>query len=101
MWAVPELEMSELVVSGGSSARTPYRYRVSGRKLLRTAETYRGGAVDVRVLGRKNDLTELAFALPASQIWYRMWIDGAYRVRREVIVNRGHRISRIFRYPGA
>ncbi len=99
MWAVPELELTELVVSYSSSARTPGRYRLPGRELLKAGETYRGGAVDVRVLGRDGGLTQLAFALPPSRIWYRMWIDERYRVRREVIVNRGHRITRTFRYP--
>lgn len=98
MFAVPELEMTELVVSGSSSSRTPGRYRLSGRELLRTAEMYRGGAVDVRVLARDRAFTELAFALPASSIWYRMWIDATHRVRREVIINRGHLITRTFRY---
>jgi hypothetical protein len=100
MWAVPELELTELVVSDSESPRTPYRYRLPGRELLRRGEMYRGGGVDVRVLGRRGGLTELAFALPASQIWYRMWIDEAYRVRHQVIVNRGHRITRTFAYPG-
>lgn len=99
MFAVRELEMTELVVSGGSSSRTPGRYRLPGKRLLRTAEMYRGGAVDVRVLGRDGGLTLLAFALPASQIWYRMWVDVTYRVRREVIINRGHLITRTFAYP--
>lgn len=99
MWAVPELEMTELVISGSTSARTPGRYRLPGRELLRKAEMYRGGAVDVRVIGRDGRLTQVAFALPASSIWYRMWIDEADRVRREVIVNRGHRITRTFEYP--
>lgn len=99
MFAVPELEMTELVVSGSSSSRTPGRYRLPGKELLRKAEMYRGGAVDVRVIGRHGRLTELAFALPASSIWYRMWIDETYRVRREVIINRGHLITRTFEYP--
>ena len=98
MAAVREVEMSELVVSGGRSRRVPFVYRVSGQQLL-TAEMYRGGGVDVRAVGRKGDLTELVFALPASDIWYRMWIDPRSRVRREVIVNRGHRITRTFKYP--
>jgi copper transport protein len=101
MLAIPELELTELVVSGSSSARTPGRYRLSGKRLLRTAEMYRGGAVDVRILSRAGGLTQLAFALPASNIWYRMWIDESYRVTREVIVNRGHRITRSFEYPPA
>lgn len=100
MWTVRELEMTELVVSDSSSTRRPVGYRLSGKRLLEAAEAYRGGAVDVRVLGREGELTQLAFALPASNIWYRMWIDETYRVRREVIVNRGHRITRTFEYPG-
>ncbi|MGH8721060.1 MAG: hypothetical protein ACREU4_03685, partial [Burkholderiales bacterium] len=101
MFAVPELKMTELVVSGSSSSRTPGRYRLPGKELLRKAEMYRGGAVDVRVLGRHDRLTELAFALPASNIWYRMWIDETYRVQREVIINRGHLITRTFEYPSS
>lgn len=98
MLAVPELEMTEVVVSDTSAERFAGRYRLSGRRLL-AAEMYRGGAVDVRVLGRDQGLTQLAFALPASDIWYRMWVDDRYLVRREIIINRGHLITRSFRYP--
>lgn len=100
MRRVPTLLLMEAVTSGPGSSARPAGYRLSGKRLLAT-ELYRGGAVDVRVLGREKGLTELAFALPGSGIWYRMWIDKGYRVRRETIVSPGHLIRRTFEYPGS
>lgn len=55
----------------------------------------------MRVIGRRAGLTELVFSLPPSKLWYRMWIDDRYRVRRQVLVNAGHRITRTFDYDAA
>ncbi|TML67812.1 MAG: hypothetical protein E6G14_11405 [Actinobacteria bacterium] len=98
MKRVTTLGLTERVSSGPSSAAAPAGYRLSGRAYLAT-ETFTAGAVDVRVVGRQRDLTELAFALPGSNLWYRLWIDPSFRIRREQIVSPGHLINRTFIYP--
>src|SRR5207253_9920180 len=70
-----------------------------GRAFLAT-EAFASGAADVRPVGHSAGLTELAFALPGSNIWYRFWVDRYDRLRREQIVDPGHFIRRTFSYGG-
>ena len=98
MRRVPQLDVLERVSSGPSSTAAPAGYRLSGKAYLAT-ETFGGGAVDVRPIERTNHLTELVFALPGSNIWYRLWVDPTFRIRREQIVDPGHLITRTFSYP--
>ncbi len=98
MRAVPQLTLVERVSSGPSSVAAPAKYTLSGKELLAT-EPFAGGAVDVRPLGRVGGLRELSFALPASNVWYRLWVDARDRIRRELILSPGHRIARTFSYP--
>ena len=97
MAAQPKLRVSELVTSGPGTNTRPFGAVISGRRLLES-EGYGRGGVDVRVIGSTSGLTELVFALPPSKLWYRMWIDDRFRVRRQVLVNAGHRITRRFDY---
>jgi copper transport protein len=97
MNAVPALTLNEAVTSGPGSGGRATAYRLSGRRFM-TTELFRSGAVDVRVVGRERGLTQLAFALPGSSIWYRIWFDARYRLRREMIISPGHLIRRRFRY---
>ena len=94
---VPALALYEAVTSGPGNSGRPTRYTLTGPQFMKT-ELYRSGAVDVRVVGRQPGLTQLAFALPGSKIWYRIWFDARYRLRREMIVSPGHLIRRSFRY---
>lgn len=97
MNAVPALMLNEAVTSGFGSGGRPTAYRLSGRAFIKT-ELYGSGAVDIREIGRERGLTQLAFAFPGSNIWYRVWFDGHYRLRREMILSPGHLIQRSFRY---
>lgn len=97
MAAQPKLRVTELVTSGPGTNTRPFGAVISGRRLLES-EGYGRGGVDVRVIGSTSELTELVFALPPSKLWYRMWIDARFRVRRQVLVNAGHRITRTFDY---
>lgn len=97
MNAVPALTLNEAVTSGPGSGGRPTAYRLSGRAFMKT-ELYRGGAADIRQVNRDHGVTQLAFALPGSNIWYRIWFDRRYRLRREMILSPGHLIQRRFRY---
>ncbi len=98
MRRVPLLDLIERVSSGPSSAAAPAGYRLTGKAFLAT-EAFAGGAVDVRRLAREGALTAFAFALPGSNIWYRLWVDHTFRIRREQIISPGHWIRRTFTYP--
>lgn len=98
MSSVRSLALTESVTSGfGSATGTEGDYRLSGRQFMQT-EAFGGGAVDVRTLGTRAGSTELSFAVPGSNIWYRLWVDRRLRLRRELILDPGHRIFRTFRY---
>lgn len=97
MRAVPKLAVTERVTSGPGSGAPAATYGLSGRQFMQT-EVFGGGAVDVRPLGHSGGLSEVAFAFPGSQIWYRVWIDRQYRLQRELILDPGHRIARTFNY---
>lgn len=94
----PVVSGTERVTSGPGSDDHPVRFRMSGKQFLDT-ELYRRGGVDVRVVGEDDGLSEVAFALPASRIWYQMWIDERFLVRRERILSPGHLITRKLDYP--
>ena len=96
MRSVPTLQLTERVTSGPGSG-TQTGYRLTGKALL-ASELYLSGAADVRPIGARRGLTELAFALPASNVWYRMTIDRSYRILAETIVSSGHLIQRRFTY---
>jgi len=100
MRAVPRLALTETVTSGPGSSARPDHAIMSGQELLNEAEAYAGGASDVHILHRQKGLTELAFALPGAEIWYRMTINSHDRVLRETIVDApAHLIRNTFRYP--
>jgi copper transport protein len=97
MKGVPRLLLTESVTSGPGSGGRPVGYTLRGKAFMAT-ELYGGGAVDVREISRGDGLTQLAFALPGSNIWYRIWFDARDRLRREMIISPGHLIRRSFRY---
>lgn len=99
MNAVRALTLNEAVTSGPGSGGRAIAYRLSGRAFMKT-ELYRSGAVDIRKIDHKDGLTQLAFAFPGSNIWYRIWFDSRYRLHREMIISPGHLIRRSFRYEG-
>jgi hypothetical protein len=54
---------------------------------------------DVRVVGTAGGLTELSFVSGDGTSWYRAWLDGHDRLRRERIVRSGLLSERRFSYP--
>jgi len=100
MRAIPKLALTETVTSGPGSRVRPERAVMNGQALLSQGEAYASGASDVHILRRHGGLTELAFALPGADIWYRMTIDSHDRVLSETIVDApAHLIRNTFRYP--
>ena len=62
-------------------------------------ERFSTGAAGVHVTGRADALTELTLAARDTNAWYRLWVDSAFRLRREEIVGAGLLARRTFRYP--
>jgi hypothetical protein len=77
-------------------------YRLTGGGFV-SEEAYAGGADGVRVARHDGRLTELTLAAvkAAPHTRYRLWVDGAFRLRREEIVTSGLLARRTFRYSAA
>jgi len=86
----------ELTIAYGRPG-PPSTHTMSGRQFART--DLGGGAQNVRSLGTHDGLTEYAFTYPypGAPIWYRIWVDRRYRLRRELLVAVQGRIYRTFR----
>lgn len=98
MDAVSRLDVTERLGAGPRQEAAATTYHLTGRGFIAT-EAFGSGAVDVRALGRIGGLTELTFSTRDAKTWYRLWLDGASRLRREEIVGSGALIRRTFRYP--
>ncbi len=103
MRALRSFTLTEQLTVAYGRAQPPTTRTVSGAEFMRT-EAMDSGAVDVRSLGAEDGLRGFAFvvsgsnAIQNSDIWYRIWIDRRYRLRRELIVAEQGRIVRTFRY---
>lgn len=86
----------ELTIAYGRPG-PPSTHTVNGRQFV--YGDLGPGAEDIRSLGSRNGLTEYAFTYPypGAPIWYRIWVDRRYRLRRELIVAVQGRIYRTFR----
>lgn len=98
MEQVPRVVVREHDSSGVGAVARPGTYRMSGRTFM-AQEPYTAGAVDVRPLEHRRPYRRIAFALPGSEIWVQMTIDGRFRIHRETLVSPGHLIRRTFAYP--
>jgi len=74
----------------------PTTHAETGRQFAQT--DLEGQPLDVRAIGTRNGLTEYAFTypFPGAPIWYRIWVNRRYRLRRELIVAEQGRIYRTF-----
>lgn len=93
-----EIVLTEQVSSGPGAATPPNTFRLTGPEFVAQELYAAGGASDVRRLPGEGKLAELSLDIRGSAVWYRLWIDPEHRLRRELIVNPGHRIERSFAY---
>lgn len=99
MGGILEFTMTEQVSSGPGATSPTNTFRVPNPFFISEEVYARGGATDVRMLPTPdNASTRLVLFLPGSFMWYELWIDSAHRLRRERIINPGHRIERTFSY---
>lgn len=103
MRTLRSLTLTEQLTLGYSSAQPPTTRMLSGAQFMRT-DAFDSGVVDVRSLGPEGGLRGFAFvvsgsnAIQNSDLWYRIWVDRRYRLRRELIVAAQGGILRTFRY---
>lgn len=72
--------------------------RMTGVRFL-ASEPYGPSVPGLRELPGSSASRQLVVYLAASNLWVRLWVDAEDRIRREVIVDPGHRIVRRFTYP--
>jgi copper transport protein len=97
MRAIRSLTFTERVTLPFGNPQTPVTHSLSGPR-FNEIDPLGAPGVDVRSLGARNGLREFAFiyTLGGSNIWYRIWVDRRYRLRRELIVGEQGRIYRTF-----
>lgn len=98
MRAQPAVRFTERVSSGPGAEAGPYPIAMSGAYFIERELYVASGADDVRLVPGDAETRSIVLFLPSSWIWYQLWIDADDRLRREPIVNPGHRIERTFSY---
>lgn len=101
MRAQPAVEIREQVSSGPRGGVVPNSATLPGAEFIAQELYAAGGATDVRALPTEDGLAGLSLWIPGSATWVRLWFDDQLRLRRELIVNPGHRIERTLAYPSA
>jgi copper transport protein len=96
--ALRSLTFTERVTIAYGSPQPPTIQSMSGHRFMQLDPLGAGGE-DVRPLSTQSGLREFAFiyTLGGSNIWYRIWVDRSYRLRRELIVGEQGRLFRTFR----
>lgn len=97
MRAARSLTFTEQATIAYGKPQPPTTHSLTGQQFTQIDPLGTAG-VDLRSLGARNGLREFAFSyvLAGSSIWYRIWIDRSYRLRRELIVGEQGRIFRTF-----
>ncbi len=92
---VRSLRVTETVSSGAGGVTN--KVRLSGRELVSSEVYAAGGTQDLTRLPSGKRATRLSFYLPGSHIWAELTVHKGL-LRRELIVDPGHRIERRFDY---
>ncbi len=100
MRALPSVDVTEQLADGTRNLAGPTTYRLSGSGFV-SDDGFSTGAAGVHVTGHADALTELTLAARDTNAWYRLWVDSAFRLRREEIVSAGLLARRTFAYPRA
>lgn len=102
MRAAGPIVVHEVDTSNTTGPSFPITAHLSGAQFL-TSEPYgASGTGGVVVLTHLAGLTEIAFAFTPQNYFFRLWLDSADRIVREVVVSPSHLIIRTFSYgrPG-
>ena len=90
--------VTENVSSGPSATTGPGDLTVGGAAYIE-ASPFKAGADDVHQQLDDGPFRVITFAVTGTGTWHKLWIDGTNRIRRETLIDPGHRIDRTITYP--
>ncbi|HUP72395.1 MAG TPA: CopD family protein [Acidimicrobiales bacterium] len=96
--AAPQMRVTETVNSGPNATSGPYQLTTTGPAFIASLP-YANGADDVRQLTDNDGLTVIAFTVSGSNTWHQLWIGNDDRIRRQVLIDPGHRVEHDIKYP--
>lgn len=97
--AAAHVTVTESVSSGPANTTGPGDLTVSGADYI-DASPFKAGADDVHQQSDDGGLRVITFAVSGTGTWHELWIDDTNRIRRETLVDPGHRIDRNITYQG-
>jgi len=92
-----DITVTETITSGPTATLQPGQLATTG-EYYKSASPFSAGADSVRELPTDDGLTVIAFVVSGTGTWHQLWIDGQHRIRREILVDPGHRIDRTIDY---
>ena len=96
--AAGAVTVTETISSGPGATFGPGDLTTTGDDYI-SSSPFSNGADDIYQLHADDGLTVIAFIVAGSGTWHQLWIDDLYRIRRETLVDPGHRIDRTITYP--
>ena len=99
MRALSAVDIAEHVDSGpGSSDLSTGSVTLTGSRFMNQEPYGHGNATDVRRLPPAGGFERLTLSIPGSRMWQELVFDAEHRLRHQVIIDPGHRITRNFGY---
>ena len=95
--AAGAVTVTETISSGPDATFGPGDLTTTGDDYI-SASPFSNGADDIYQLPADGGLTVIAFIVTGSGTWHQLWIDDLHRIRREILVDPGHRIDRTITY---
>ena len=92
------ITVTENVSSGPSATTGPSDLTISGAGYI-DASPFKAGADDIHQQPDDDGFRVITFAVSGTGTWHKLWIDPTDRIRRETLVDPGHRIDRVITYP--
>ncbi|MEO7397443.1 MAG: copper resistance protein CopC [Ilumatobacteraceae bacterium] len=89
--------VTETISSGPDATFGPGDLITNGDDYI-SSSPFSNGADDIYQLPAEDGLTVIAFIVTGTGTWHQLWIDDMYRIRRETLVDPGHRIDRTITY---
>ena len=90
--------VTETISSGPDATFGPGDLTTTGDDYI-SSSPFSNGADDIYQLPTDGALTVIAFIVTGTGTWHQLWIDDLHRIRRETLVDPGHRIDRTITYP--
>ena len=90
--------VTETISSGPDATFGPGDLTTTGADYI-SSSPFSNGADDIHQLPADDGMTVIAFIVTGTGTWHQLWIDNLHRIRRETLVDPGHRIDRTITYP--